>query len=84
MNESLIKRMQWLLQQEQPDDLSVYNMMYDEYKDLEKRLMVELPEHKATHDDIRKHRDMNKVLANWPPFKVREYDIVELAMEDFF
>jgi len=76
-----INKLNWLLEQAEPGDHSVYEQLLKEYNEIEKQLLIDIPNNKHDLDLVQKHRDLNKVLANWPPFAVDEYNIFDKAKD---
>jgi hypothetical protein len=77
-----LKRLKWELSQ--PDhynDTSVYDRIYMEYMEIEEQLLIDIPLNQHDRDLVQKHKDLNKILANYPPYQVDEYSIFDLAEE---
>lgn len=75
------KKLQWELENADPDDISIYEKIYREYKRIELELLTE---HQKGFVDLKKrglHRRLNKLLANTAPHWVDEYTIEDKIKE---
>jgi hypothetical protein len=76
-----IKKLQWELKNADPDDNSIYEKIYKEFKRIELELITDYQKGFMNPKKKGLHRRLNKLLANTAPYWIDEYTIEEKIKE---